>query len=355
MKGQKGLGLAVLAIVLSLVPILSVLGIVLFFGRSTTSAAATSCSAASTSTSGPAPLGIPRDLYPIYLAASGIYGVPWQYLAAINKIESNFGQSTLPGVHSGSNFAGAAGPMQFGIGGAAGNTWGGAPRHRVQDHNGGYASDGDNDGWEDVYNPADAIFAAAKYLKANGAPSDMYRAIFAYNHADWYVREVSALATQYVKNAGNQPAPTTTLDTACSVGDPPAASPEKIKLFVQAAYTQLGKDYVWGGDCTGTSGCDCSGLVWWAAQQAGFHFGRTTAADQYNLGQYVDRDQLQYGDLIFWGDGSSDSSRIHHVAIYLGPDKSGTIQMIAAPRAGTVVRIQPVYWENYYGATRLAG
>jgi len=98
-------------------------------------------------------------------------------LAAIGKVETNHGRLQAPGVTSGANFAGAAGPMQIGIGGKAGNTFG------------AYAVDGDGDGISNVYNPADAIFTAASYLCRNGGGKggDLSRAVFAYNHADWYV------------------------------------------------------------------------------------------------------------------------------------------------------------------------
>ena len=92
-----------------------------------------------------------------------------------------------PGVTSGANFAGAAGPMQIGIGGKAGNTFG------------AYAVDGDGDGISNVYNPADAIFTAASYLCRNGGGKggDLSRAVFAYNHATWYVTKVLTIASTY--------------------------------------------------------------------------------------------------------------------------------------------------------------
>jgi len=95
-------------------------------------------------------------------------------LAAIGKVESNHGRSTAPGVTSGANSAGAAGPMEIGIGGKAGNTFA------------GYAVDADGGG-ADVYNPADAVFTAANYLCRNGAArgAEVAKAVFAYNHADW--------------------------------------------------------------------------------------------------------------------------------------------------------------------------
>ena len=101
-------------------------------------------------------------------------------LAAINRIETNFGRLDAPRVRSGENFAGARGPMQF-----LAATWA------------AHGADGDGDGRKDRYNPAEAIHGAANYLRASGAPRDWYRAIFAYNHADWYVRDMLAHARRY--------------------------------------------------------------------------------------------------------------------------------------------------------------
>src|SRR5919198_716164 len=60
-----------------------------------------------------------------------------------------------------------------------------------------FGVDGDHEGRISPYEPADAIAAAARYLRASGAPADYHAAIFAYNHADWYVAEVLAKADQY--------------------------------------------------------------------------------------------------------------------------------------------------------------
>jgi hypothetical protein len=60
-----------------------------------------------------------------------------------------------------------------------------------------FGVDGDHDGRISPYDPADAVPAAARYLRAAGAPGDYHAAIFAYNHADWYVAEVLAKANQY--------------------------------------------------------------------------------------------------------------------------------------------------------------
>jgi hypothetical protein len=152
---------------------------------------------------------IPPTLLPLYLQAGQSRGIDWAIVAAIGKVEADHGRSTAGGVHDGVNFAGCcAGPMQFSVTGPGGGTWG------------QYGVDGDGDGRRDVYNPADAIPAAADYLKANGAPGDYERAIFAYNHASWYVAQVLAQAQKYrgsLKDAGGAPALQATSSSAREV------------------------------------------------------------------------------------------------------------------------------------------
>jgi hypothetical protein len=131
-----------------------------------------------------------RDIPPPYLrayqAAGTRYAIDWTYLAAIGKIETDHGRSSAAGVRSGVNFAGCcAGPMQFSITGAGGGTWG------------AYGVDGNGDAKKDVYDPADAVPGAGNYLKASGAPGDWDKAIFAYNHASWYVADVKQQAAIY--------------------------------------------------------------------------------------------------------------------------------------------------------------
>jgi hypothetical protein len=116
-----------------------------------------------------------RELY--QLSASYCPGLSWKVLAAIGQVESGHGRNVGP------SSAGALGPMQF-----LPSTW-------AQ-----YAVDGDGDGKADIMNPYDAVPAAALYLCRNGAGRGgqaLYDAIFNYNHADWYVREVLALAARY--------------------------------------------------------------------------------------------------------------------------------------------------------------
>jgi hypothetical protein len=133
---------------------------------------------------GPAPIGVPNFvinsfeippfLLPIYQACGAEYGIPWEVLAAINKIETGFG--TNLNVSS----AGAVGWMQF------------LPSSWEM-----YGLDANGDGRKDPYNPVDAICAAAHYLKVAGGQKDLYGAILAYNHADWYAQEVLTYARAY--------------------------------------------------------------------------------------------------------------------------------------------------------------
>ena len=110
---------------------------------------------------------VPPFLLPIYQAAGIEYGIRWEILAAINEIETDYGRNL--NVSS----AGALGWMQF-----MPPTWA------------AYGTDANKDGRKDPYNPVDAIFAAARYLKAAGYQDNVRDAIWAYNHADWYVDSV---------------------------------------------------------------------------------------------------------------------------------------------------------------------
>jgi cell wall-associated NlpC family hydrolase len=271
-----------------------------------------------------------QEIPPNYLAlyrsgADTCPGLPWSVLAAIGKVETNHGRLQAPGVISGANFAGAAGPMQIGIGGKAGNTFG------------AYAVDGDGDGISNVYNPADAIFTAASYLCRNGGGKggDLWRAVFAYNHADWYVTKVLAIASTYEAA------------TAAPWGGGPAAPPnhDVAAIAIQFAYIQLGKPYVWGAE--GDNFYDCSGLMQRAYKEAGVQLPRTSREQWYAGARVLDPGDLQPGDLVFGAKNLSDPSTIYHVGMYIGAGN-----MIVAPYTGALVRIQPMIRNDYIGAVR---
>ena len=109
------------------------------------------------------------------------FGQDWYILAAVGKVESDHGENMGP------SSAGAMGPMQF-----LPSTW----------ENSGV--DGNGDGTANILDPEDAIPAAAGYLKVGGAPHDWYRALYSYNHADWYVEKVLAVAEAYRRLAHDE-------------------------------------------------------------------------------------------------------------------------------------------------------
>jgi murein DD-endopeptidase MepM/ murein hydrolase activator NlpD len=110
---------------------------------------------------------IPPFLLPIFQAAGTAYGIPWQVLAAINEVETDYGRDLSV------SSAGAEGWMQF------------LPSEWAQ-----YGVDANGDGFKDPYNPADAIFAAARYLRAAGGEQNVKAAVFSYNHSQAYVESV---------------------------------------------------------------------------------------------------------------------------------------------------------------------
>lgn len=169
------------------------------------SAATAALTASQTSTPAAAPTrlaGIPTSFLHLYEAAGSHYGLPWELLAAIGKVECDHGQDPDPSCwHDGAmNYAGAGGPMQFLAG-----TWT------------SYAVDANHDGHASRWDPADAIYTAARYLRANGAPGDLKRAVYAYNHSSAYVAQVLALMHHYQQEVASTPP-----IGGISVGDPAA-------------------------------------------------------------------------------------------------------------------------------------
>jgi cell wall-associated NlpC family hydrolase len=327
---------AVLLVALIVAVVVAFVSVVALLGGDAKIDAATSIGAVAGSPSLNAQRDIPAAYLPLYQAAAdSCPGLPWSVLAAIGKVESDHGRSTAPGVTSAANSAGAAGPMQIGIGGKAGNTFA------------GYAVDADGGG-PDVYNPADAVFTAANYLCRNGAAkgADVAKAVFAYNHADWYVTKVLAIASGYAATQG-----------------PPVGAPAQdvAAAAVQFAHSQLGRPYQWGG--TGESGgFDCSGLMLRAYQAARVQLPRVSRvqyADGVARGQAVQiTDPTSYwtslepGDLLFFAHDPTNPQTVHHVGMY-----AGNGQMIHAPQRNTVVRLQDLTTSAYFraqfiGATR---
>jgi cell wall-associated NlpC family hydrolase len=173
-----------------------------------------------------------------------------------------------------------------------------------------------------LYNPHDAIHAAAAYLCDSGAPANPEQALYAYNHSRAYVTKVFTKAAAYRAAAGSGTTP-------AAGGDGAAA-----RAAVTYAHHQLGLPYLWGGNgpARGDPGFDCSGLTTAAYATAGITLPRT-AQTQYRAGPLLPPGTpLQAGDLLFFG----TPTRVHHVGIATGE----RTLMIHAPRRGTTIRVQ---------------
>jgi cell wall-associated NlpC family hydrolase len=255
-------------------------------------------------------------------AAATCTGLPWTVLAGIGKVESDFGRANLPGVHSGTNFAGAAGPMQIGIGGLASDTW---PLydHPVAADPAPNPPDAANP--PNPWDPVSAVYAAARYLCTTGGGHrhTLRAAILAYNHVASYADQVLALSDLYAGTA---------------TGSGAAA--------VRLAETQLGVTYVFGAESPG-SAFDCSGLTQWTFGSLGVAIPRTAAEQWAALPHLPAGIPWQPGDLVFFV--GSDGTRLApgHVGIYIGNG-----EMIDAPHDGAVVRIEPVSLTDLIGVAR---
>lgn len=144
--------------------------------------------------------GIPTRLLPTFEGAAaqfGLGGNGWAYLAALNYAESRFGSSQLPGVHSGSNAAGAAGPMQIGIGGAASDNWDTILAEIPPGLAGGTEP-------PSVYNEVDAVYGAAALLHRWGAPGNWQAALVAWNDYPPEIAQVTQLVARYTQAGQGQ-------------------------------------------------------------------------------------------------------------------------------------------------------
>ena len=334
---------------------LGLLAVPILVGTNAFFAASAGCSGQQTGTAGQ-PAGsakaksIPANYLFWYKRVGQQYGVPWTILAGIGTVESDNGQSTLPGVHSGQNGFGAAGPMQIGIGGASGNTWGGLPVHPASQVVNGVATDEDGGPNADVYNPADAIAGAAKYLTEFQVQSNPSAAIFAYNHLQSYVQSVLLYAGQYA--GGNfsvasavMPAGNSVAGCATTAGGVPAiqAPTQAVATAVSFAEQQLGKPYLWGG--TGPDAFDCSGLVMMAYRTAGISLARTSQA-QWVTEQRVPASAVQPGDLVFFAGSDGTPTSPGHVGLVIGNGK-----MIEAYATGFPIRVSSYAGRGAIGFT----
>lgn len=262
-------------------------------------------------TCGNAPADIPSRYLDLYRHAAARYGIPWAVLAAVGKTESDHGRGTGTGITTGSNHAGAAGPMQF-----MPATW------RA------FGVDGNGDGTRNVYDPADAIPAAANYLRHSGAPDRLNQALRRYNGDPSYVTKVLRLAESYATTCE----PLTIRGTGHG------------SVAIAAASRWLNTPYSYGGgnfdgptrgigQGTNTIGFDCSGLTRYAWHQAGVTLPRT-AAEQWHALARVPPGQRAPGDLVFFQGSGGGPNHPGHVGLVLDAER-----MIEAPRTGLRVRV----------------
>jgi cell wall-associated NlpC family hydrolase len=301
----------------------------------------------------------------MYEQAAARFGIDWAVLAAIGKIECDHGRSQASGCNPPGtlNAKGATGPMQF-----IGSTWrAGTPPMTVPaigppttSEGDGYATDGDGDGLANVWDPADAIAGAARLLRANGAPADYRKALYAYNPDDAYVEAVLAQANEY--RAAFAP--------GASTGD---------RLVLAWAVAHVGRFTYNLGPPTDRGGsvqdmqstepasttCDCSMFTRWAFAQAGIDIGLTTSTqwtangllppgqtpqDSALVTRGVGADSppggYEPGDLIFFG---VDDGPNGHVAMWLG---NGMIVQCSASGNGSNIRplagyVAPTGWVRW--------
>jgi len=341
--------------------LLGLLAVPVLVGTNLFFAAGAGCSGQQTGTVGQPTAGaqaksIPSDYLFWYKKVGQQYGVPWPILAGIGTVESDNGRTTLPGVHSGSNAFGAAGPMQIGIGGAAGNVWGGLPVHPASQVVNGVATDEDGGPNADVYDPADAIAGAAKYLLEFQVQTNPAAAIFAYNHLQSYVQSVLYYAGLYAGGkysvvsaqmpSGSQAAGCTGTAGGVVAGGVPAinAPNQVVAAAIGYAEQQLGKPYLFGG--TGPDAFDCSGLVMMAYRTAGINLARTSQA-QWASEVRVPASQVQPGDLVFFAGADGTPTSPGHVGLVIGGGK-----MIEAYSTGFPVRVSSYTNRHPIGFTR---
>jgi cell wall-associated NlpC family hydrolase len=336
--------LVMLLVAFLVVPMLLIGGESLLFAGGAGNCASTTSNAAQPAVSTEAANSIPATYLKWFQRVGLQYNVPWTILAGIGKVESDDGRTKLPGVTQAtvSNAFGAAGPMQIGIGNASGNQWGGAAVHPASEAVNGVATDEDGDGTASVYDPADAIAGAAKYLVAHGAQQNPAAAIFAYNHASWYVQEVLQWASTYAAGGftiadTNQPANAAVAAAggqSCTGNSQLAsfvAPNEIVSTAVSYAEQQLGKPYLFGG--TGPDAFDCSGLVMMAYRAAGVNIARTSEAQFATLPQ-VPANKVQDGDLVFFAGSDGTPKAPGHVGIVVGKNL-----MIEAYATGFPIRV----------------
>ncbi len=254
-------------------------------------------------------LSIPADIKADYVRAANKYKIPWTLLAGVGMEETGHGRNNR------ASSAGAQGLMQF-----MPSTWS------------TYGVDGDGDSKAVITDDPDSAMSAANYLTAGGAtkgPDGIKRAVFAYNHAQWYVNDVLYYAAKY--GGGQVLGDPTDCGTGRGDGNPqlPSLTNARVKTLLSWAVSHLGDGYVMGAN--GPNTWDCSSYSSAAYRQIGITMPRTAQAQQEWLasgnGFRVSPSDAKPGDLIFF-----DS--------YLGPNVIGHVQMVFDPATHQTIGAQ---------------
>jgi cell wall-associated NlpC family hydrolase len=259
------------------------------------------------------PTEIPAPIQVLYEAAATRYGLPWTLLAGVGMEETDHGRNNT------TSSAGAQGLMQF------------MPATFAT-----YGVDGNGDGRASITDDADSVHSAANYLVASGAlsgPEGVRKALFAYNHALWYVNDVLYYAAAY---SGGDLAENPCVTEGTETTGTPLTGTGPATDAVNAALGWIGTRYSWGGGTpsgpsTGiccsphgqdgrlVNGFDCSGLVLYAYAQIGVRLPHLAHDITYHSGgQVIPRDftLMKLGDVI--GFSNTPGGRVFHVGIYLG-------------------------------------
>ncbi|WP_109472422.1 peptidoglycan DD-metalloendopeptidase family protein [Ornithinimicrobium cavernae] len=253
------------------------------------------------------PTPIPAGIETLYREAAAEYNLPWALLAGIGMEETNHGRNTA------TSSAGAQGMMQF-----MPATWA------------SYGVDGNGDGVADIHNDADSAYSAANYLVASGVmdgPQGVRDALWAYNHADWYVNDVLYYAAAY--GGGLVLAEGVDCGPGSEVGNPnlPPIDNARVEKMLTFAGNQVGDSYIMGAN--GPNAWDCSSLTMTALAHIGITSPRTAGAQRDWLaagnGFRVPVEEAQPGDLLFW-DSYLGPNQIGHVALVWDPATKTTIE-----------------------------
>lgn len=325
--------------------------------------------------------GIPPELLKAYSQGAQIVserkpeckGMRWQIIAAVGKTESSStagrtisaaGDVSPPVIGPAIGYPDTDGGVLDGL---TGEDRAVGPLQFLPQTWKAYQVDANGDGVANPQNIYDAAATAGNYLCGN-TPVDLSQdpalrdALFRYNHSASYVDQVLSDVHTFDAIPG----------ATGAGGAPQVNAAGNAKVVIDAATSQIGTTYAWGGgNASGPSkgisdgggaadqhgdfnkvGFDCSGLTLYAYTQAGITLPRTAAA-QYHQGTHIPAASgvaaLQPGDLVFFSAlGDSGGAGVHHVGIYIGNG-----QMLNAPQSGTTVRIDAVWQNEYAGASRL--